>query len=377
MDWLTWVLGAAAAAVIGIVLQVVLVAFVKGYSDLFYRFVRRLRFRFSRKPTGSNELRPKPAVAIPDYFREAVEGRDNLDLAIFDLSLRPKIPLMDLLYFEYLKQRLKAGSLRRALIVPWSGQGNSEAVQAGERELIQNLELVFGSLWTSERIQVVTSRDLEALSAELLDEDFLASLSSLGDSQFLAQGSRVMGYRFKSYHDINAGRPEPIQARSMVEHAIRGWLTFQFVRAGELERGDAGSIGALMWERELSKLLLLRNIKRVAPHIDVALLMGKSVTYRTGLKKRPLPTFEADLAVEVFAPPDQLLDKCRSKLVAELAVTNEVVWRILDINEYANADAQLFVSPDGSTEKRGPRQAEATHAALVRLHRMYGYSVDP
>jgi hypothetical protein len=258
-------------------------------------------------------------------------------------------------------------------VVRWSGHGNAGKVEAREQELWKNIERIFRD--KTESLSFVSAAELSSLSIELLDADFLSSVELLGDRDFLSRTSRVMGHRFGSYHDINAGRPERTQARSLIEHTMRGWLIYKYLDKVVLPGSDGvASIGHLMWERELAKTLVLNRVRNDRMQgTCIGYLMGKDVTYRSGIRKQAIPTFDEETALEVFAPLSDIVRKCNDKSVAELAATNAVVHSILKGNRQSVMDglpAQVQL-PEG---KRAARQVSATVIGLRTLRKMYGLS---
>lgn len=282
--------------------------------------------REGKRGRGPSVLRnaPHPSSVFPEYFREQ---DSELDLAIFELSLRPDVPIMDLLYMEYLRRRLEEGSIKHAVIVPWSGWRDDHNEDA-EQEIIANLDAVFGEL--RQRVTVVTAAMLQRHANSVFQNHFFEEVGQLGDSEFLRRASAVMGYRFRSYHDINQGHPETHQARSIVEHTVRGWLISQYVESDFLQQADAPKrIGALMWERELTKLLLLRNLNSKHPELACSLVLGATVSYRRHLRRHPIPTFTGGTitAFGDWAEQQQLLSR---KPKQELRRVSAVLSEILD-----------------------------------------------
>jgi hypothetical protein len=370
---MNWLAGAALGGIVGLIAQVAALTVSQRYADRVRRTVRHFRFRWIHNEKATLRIRPRSASVLPEYFNEA--GSEKLDIAVYELSLRPRIPLMDLLYFEYLKLRLTQHSIQRLFIVPWSGNGDSSAVEHAEQELTSNLNRIFGTSWS--QVTLINSAKLSALSSELLENNFMSSLEALGDSSFLAECSRVMGHRFKSYHDINQGHPEALQARSLVEHAIRGWLIYRYLERNLLEDDGRSTlaVGSLIWERELSKLLLLRNLQLSKHNIRLGLMLGKSVTFRRKWHRSALPTYESSTTIEIFAPPSDLLNKCTTKSVPELSTTNDVVGAILRANHYEldfGHTASPGLLPFSNPHHNLGRQGLITYHGLMALRRMYG-----
>jgi hypothetical protein len=370
---MSWLVGAVLGGIVGLIAQTVAVLVSQRYADRMRRTVRYFRFRWAHGSKPSRSIRPRPASVLPEYFNET--GPDKLDMAVYELSLRPRVPLMDLLYFEYLKLRLAQQSIQQLFVVPWSGNGDSATVQQAEQELAANLHRIFGTSWN--KVTLVSAADLSLLSSDLLEDNFMSSLEALGDSTFLADCSRIMGYHFKSYHDINQGHPESLQARSLVEHAIRGWLIYRYLEHAVLEddqRSDL-AIGSLVWERELSKLLLLRNLQISRHDIRASLMLGKSVAFRQGWHRKPLPNYQSFNTIEIFAEASDIFSKCGTKSVAELSTTNDVVRAILHANNY-ELDFAHTVGPDfqrsGDSHRHLGRQGFTTYDGLMDLRRMYG-----
>lgn len=310
--------------------------------------------------------RPVPGEILPAYFRQ--QG-NHVDLAIYELSLRPDVPLMDLLYIEYLRGRLANGTIDNVVVVPWSGW-RDESNTEGENRIRKHLGAIFGPYFP--RVMVVTAAMLQEHADSVFENQFFEEVGSLGNSQFLRNASAVMGYRFRSYHDINQGHPETHQARSIVEHTVRGWLISKFVETEILCEPNAPRvIGSLMWERELTKLLLLRNLQDWHEDVECLLMLGRSVEFRSGLSRRPIPTF-AGGAITAFGEPGAQRELIARKSKAELRQTNRLLFDILstrtglrDLSAWGDSSEQRDGSP-----LRG--EARAVADSLRRVRALYG-----
>jgi hypothetical protein len=369
VEWVFLVLG----AILSLIAQALAVRISPRYAKWVAWLRRRWAFRRGRDANPVHH--PREADVLPKYFKEA--GPRQLDVAVYELSLRPKIPLMDLLYLEYLKQRLENGTVGRVYVVPWSGNQDSDEHRDAETLLRCNLERVFGTSFP--KITILFSSDLAPLSNDLLADDFFGQLEALGDSDFLRECSLTMGHRFKSYHDINSGHPEALQARSLVEHSIRGWLIFRYLIGMKLEVAPGSkspSIGVLMWERELTKLLLLRNLETRLPDARFGLMLGKSVTYRTGMRRVPLPTYQGGETLEIFVDLDELAEKCSTKTVSELAVVTEIVSAILEVNRSPDSPISLMTSGHHTAKSSSgvslEKHAQTAFQHVCTLRQLYG-----
>lgn len=275
------------------------------------------------------EPQVRPSATMPKYFREA--GPSRFDIVVYELSVRPHLPVMDLLYFEYLRSCLEAGTIETVYVVPWNGytvQTEATVADAEMALLTRNLTSVFGGQWA--KVEVVFGGELSRFNDTLLSRDFFDSLERLGDSQFLGLASRLLNTKFKTIRDINSGHPEKTRPRALVEHSIRGWLIYNFLleeRLRELRPDQSCNIGSLMWERELVKTLLLRNVQDQGAHWGM--LVGASIGYRKRGRRQPLPTFEAATSIEVFGDFDEQVRKLETKSLAELRQTRKVMRTIL------------------------------------------------
>lgn len=310
--------------------------------------------------------RPSPGAVLPAYFRQQ---EAQVDLAIFELSLRPNVPVMDLLYLEYLRARLADRSIKKAVIVPWSGW-RDKANAAGERKIQRNIAAIFGRL--TEQVTVVTAEMLQQHAGSVFENHFFEVVGNLGNSEFLRNASAVMGYRFRSYHDINQGHPETHQARSIVEHTVRGWLIAKYIECEHLSKpGGPQKIASIMWERELTKLLLLRNLLESHPDLEYSLILGTSVTYRRRMRSHPVPTF-AESALTAFGDIDQQHELIRRKSRAEVRRTNEVLTDILATRSTLSDLAVWGANPDGVADLRLRGDAKATMRSMRRILALYG-----
>lgn len=138
----------------------------------------RSRFRSARdtrrgRAPSIGRSRPVAGSVLPEYFRQQ---EDQVDLAIYELSLRPKIPVMDLLYIEYLRGRLEDDSIGEVVIVPWSGW-RDERNDDGESHIQSHLARVFGKY--SDRVTVVTASMLQEQADSVFENHFFEQVGNL------------------------------------------------------------------------------------------------------------------------------------------------------------------------------------------------------
>lgn len=265
---------------------------------------------------------PRQSTTFADYFREQ---DDRLDIGVYELSLRPDVPVMDLLYFEYLRSRIAAGSINEVVVIPWSGW-RDDANAEGEQTVQERVRAIFGDY--SSRVTVVTADDLQVHGTAIFDNRFFEQVGNLGDSEFLEFASSAMGYRFRSYEDINRSHPDSHRARSIVEHTVRGWLIFKYLESSRLDQAAAPlKIGSLMWEQELTKLLMLRNLEE-HDGVECSVMVGRTVSFGRR-RRKAIPTFDRK-AIEVFGDIDEMRELLSKKSRAELRTTQKVLNDILD-----------------------------------------------
>lgn len=360
--WLGVILGAVASLLV----HLLWTSRAHQLATLRVRMKAASETRRGRVPSLGGSM-PAPGKILPDYFRQQ---EDEVDLAIYELSLRPDIPIMDLLYIEYLRARVENGSIARVVIVPWSGW-RDEQNNDGENRIKEHLGNIFGAHF--DRVTIVTAAMLQEQANAVFENEFFKQVGNLGNSEFLRTASSVMGFNFRSYHDINQGHPESHQARSIVEHTVRGWLIYKYVEKTFINSPTPPKrIGSLMWERELTKLLLLSNIVANHKTIDCSLMLGASVTYRRWLKRIPLPTYESSNTIMVFGDYNAQVPVIAKKKRAELRKTNAVLCSILASQNGLRGLPGWVGNPEGLQSVSGLQgDALALARSLWRVQRMY------
>jgi hypothetical protein len=254
-------------------------------------------------PAGPHDtedrLRPSQALgtsAFPQYFRET--GPATFDIVVYELSLRPTIPLMDLLYFEFLRSCLESEKVKKVVVFPWNGWHFEDDESTEESQLAVNLPRVFGAYWPS--VEIVSGAQLIRFSDLILTREFFNSLERFGESVFLREASKLMGSTFRTTSDINRGHPSKLKVRATVEHSIRGWLISNYLQAEHLETHEAERslrVASLLWEQELLKTLLLNHLQEHS-EVEWGLLVGKTITYRQR-GRHPLPNFD-NSRIDIF-----------------------------------------------------------------------------
>lgn len=255
-----------------------------------------------------------------DFF--TLIGGGVMDQVVFQLGIRPTVPLVDLLYLEYLKHLLIQNRCKRIMIyatidLTFPKQGADEFAK-----FKSNAMRVFAE--HQAYVEVITSA-LPGNSNELLSEEFLQGLHYVNSAEFTDYLRRGVQWDGNGIQDFNRHHPEDMRLVFLYSHLIRAWHIHKLVLNDERLK-DARVLGLLLWESEVVQLVAVHWIRSRSSQLKVLPMLGKTLLYDSAT---PVPVFEPSLTLAVFDPWDVIVRRLLCKTHAELAVYVKILRTIL------------------------------------------------
>ncbi|MDH5415558.1 MAG: hypothetical protein OEW87_15585 [Flavobacteriaceae bacterium] len=295
-----WFIGIVIAVVVGWVVDTLFGAPVKKWVQEQAKNVYNVIIGFFvRKKTFDN------------YFD--VIGSDKVDRVIYELGLRPKIPLVDLLYLEFLHSLLKVGRVNKILVFPSIDLTYPAQSKEDFEEFRKNVLKVFCKY--KNQICIVDPFSITISTENFLSADFLETVKFIGSSKFITFVRDRLNLRINSFRDFNKLHPEDIRLLSMYVHLVRGWIIHNYMKENELLNTPV-NLGFIIWETEVDKLGFFVKLSSESQNILLTPILGKSILFG---KNRPIPVFEPANTLNIF---DEF-----PNIILKLANTNDKAVR--------------------------------------------------
>jgi hypothetical protein len=240
-------------------------------------------------------LRGRPKLS--DFFRVNT-GSSVIEYFVHQFGIRPHLPLLDVLYLEYLHHLLKTKKVRRILIYPTVDLTSSNQSTSGFGELAQRIRAIFGA--EPESVEVFTPFHPRMLpNHELATPQFLEMLRYVGSEEHRRYLLLKHGLKVRSIDDFNKYHPKESRLVVLFTHIVGSWKILRDLE----ERGFLHSrLGFILWETEGDKLGVYRSMLHARADGELAVALGKTLFAR---RRVPLPVAEFDSALCVFVDPSR------------------------------------------------------------------------
>jgi hypothetical protein len=303
-------------------------------AKLFLKKLRDYATRDILENRKAPKARGRPVKDIRSLFSKLPDIK--LDYVIYQMGIRPRIPLMDCIYHLYLKSLLKEGKIAKVVII--ATQDLSSPEQKDLELFSRNTKSIYGEYAKYINISFLSADDA-TLASKLLTEDFNNAVKHIEDAEFVQSWKRRLDLKDKVtkkaivnlLHPIpgnigkilNDGNPlnwtTTIRNQSglynIVHHINRTWII-----CCSLERiipeliSDTKSnlaIGSIFWEIEIAKLGMIdAYIKQKTGFLHYPIL-GSTVAHSDG--KTAIPTHKHNEAICIHDDIASLIEKMGRK----------------------------------------------------------------
>lgn len=305
------------------------------------------------------------------YF--SVIGGSHVDHVIYQLGLRPTIPLMDLLYLEFLNGFLLEKRAKKLFIYPSADLSYPSQDKPEYEEFKTNVLRVLSS--QKNKVCFMDPSLLQSHTQDLVSKEFLQAVRYIGSRQFIAFLRDVINWTGNSVSDFNKFHPEDMRLLTVYVHLLRGWSIRQYL----LESGifdKPVNLGFLMWETEVDKLGVFQWMAQHIPMMTITPILCRSITSQ---KNTPIPVFEPEKTIYIFDDMEKTLLKLANKQDREIKVYIEILSTIMAEN-YTNDFNHKVACKDGqalfrqqqimSTELANKKLTRKGYIALYLTHKL-------
>lgn len=371
--------------IIGAVLYGVADAFfqsevIKNHAIAFWKTIRRAYFR-DRYPT----VRGKPLRNIQDAFSHLPTGT-KLDLLVYQLGIRPEIPLLDALYCMHLRQLLETGAVEKVLIFPTTDLSASLSDQKGFPMFRDNIGKLFGDYRS--KLEYIDLYKTNIGASELISNSFNEAVAHIEREEVVSQwkgeldlhqdrvarrafetlfsqlpfDKRISKQVLESLNPIawSTSIKNSNLLQSTVHHINRTWLISKFLDDSVFSSSFSGKkklkVGSVLWEIEIAKYGIFDYCsKQENSKFGYYPIFGKTVSDSSRTGAIPTHSVYPDLVrqpITIFGDSEKmlrsLLEKPKSEVRSYVGLNELLLARVCQHDERVDF------------EKDGKAQCDAT-----------------
>ena len=307
---------------LGVAFFVVLcVAFFRKILKLLAKLWKQITRRFNSDKT------------INDYFY-VNDGYGKLDFVVYQFGLRPKLPVIDVLYLELLNKMQKKGKINKIVIFPTLDKSYKTQNEEDFEELKDNVSKIFCDC--IEKLEFVTPfRDSEITQKEILDDEFTKALEHLGSDSFYLEVKNKTKIKLKGIQDFNKHYEKKDKFITLITHIFKAWEVRQYLLNHILNSEKVNvNVGFIFWEVQFDKWGIYDKASEEEKVNKVSLLIGKSIV---DSNKNPVPVFKHK-AIGLFESEVEILTKIINYSDEHIKILMSIITAILQDNYNENID---------------------------------------
>jgi len=194
---------------------------------------------------------------IEKYFESSVRNNYPIDFFFYQLGLRKKLPIMDWLYFEYIKFLNENTRIKKLIIFPTID--TSEALQAGDDFSIfcENVKKIFKN--SGIELEFIDPfQDRYFYKKDLFSKDFIAALNYIGSEKFFKSLKKSFHIKITSISDFNKSRPKDDKIKNIFIHIHKSWSIVNYIREN-IKLDESVHISAIFWKWQVDKLGVIKH----------------------------------------------------------------------------------------------------------------------
>jgi hypothetical protein len=269
---------------------------------------------------------------VKSYFHTP-SGYNKIDLVAYQFGLRPNLPIIDLLYLELLKNMQSNEKIEKIVIFPTIDKSSVTQNEKDLDNLTENLKKVF--CHNPDCFEIINPfRDSALTSKELIEENFIDTLSYLGNQEFYNNVYDVSKHNINGIQDFNKYHKKDKAVMTLITHVFKAWEVREYIlnhiKSSSKEKMN---IGFIFWEVEYDKWGIYNRTAKDDKIEELTLLIGKSIFGKENFfsKYKPIPVFTRD-ALGVFDEKQEILEKITRHNKTQVKALIEIISTILQDN---------------------------------------------
>jgi len=241
--------------------------------------------------------------AISNYFKPDIPKDCKIDFFFYQLGLRKNLPIMDWLYFEYIKFLNKKFPIKKLIIFPTIDMTATSQAQCDFNEFCDNINKIFKS--SNIEFDIVDPyKDIYFDKDDLISKDFIETLKYIGSEKYFGY-LKKFDIRITSISDFNKFHPNDDKIMNIYTHVYKSWGIINYIKRN-IDLTEKVNISAIFWEWEVDKFGVLKHYSGNNMSINFWPVLG--ITQMLN-KTTPIPIFIEDKAIGIFDSKKYIIDK--------------------------------------------------------------------
>jgi hypothetical protein len=258
---------------------------------------------------------------ISKYFDSDVLEVKNIDLFFYQLGLRKNLPIMDLLYFEFIKYLNKTYKIKKLIIFPTIDMTETSQQDNDLNIFRENIDKVFKN--SNIEIDIIDPyKDRYFDKKDLVSNDFIETLKYIGSDEYFEILRDDYKIKINSISDFNKFHKDGEKIKNIYTHINKSWSIIKYIRKN-VDLTTQVNISAIFWEWEVDKLGVMKHC--LNNNIIFSPVFGLTQMLN---KKKPIPVFSEDKTICVFENIISIIKKA-NKLAPYLKKYNLLLESIL------------------------------------------------
>lgn len=218
---------------------------------------------------------------LEDFFNEEIKSQ-KIDYLFYQFGLRPKLPLMDVLYLEYLHSLVIKEEVGSIMIFPTIDLSSSRQKLYELTEFETNVKKIFKGCESRVEVDNPFAKDID--NEDLTSDRFLQMLRYIGSRRYFDYLQSDFGIEVGGIEDFNIYHAPDDKLLTIFTHLIRGWQISKRVKS-MIEQTSSSKFGFIFWETEFDKLGVFKKLAEDY-NLNVSFILGRTILDD---RKRPLP----------------------------------------------------------------------------------------
>jgi len=242
---------------------------------------------------------------ISNYFNPNIPKDYKIDFFFYQLGLRKNLPIMDWLYFEYIKFLNEKFPIKKLIIFPTIDMTATSQSQCDFNVFRENVDKVFKS--SNIKFDIIDPyKDIYFDKNDLVSEDFIKTLKYIGSKKYFDYLWEVFTIRITSISDFNKFHEVDDKIMNIYTHVNKSWGIINYIKAN-INLAEKVNISAIFWEWEVDKFGVIKYYsEKNKDKINFCPVLGKTQMLN---KTTPIPIFIEEKAIGIFDSEKTIIDK--------------------------------------------------------------------
>jgi hypothetical protein len=272
------------------------------------------------------KLKSRSPRSLSNYFR--VINSEVVDVYVFQLGLRPNIPVIDLLYLSFLLEAIRNNRAKKIIIFPSVDLSSPWQDNAAAMLMKKYVKEFFCD--RADQIDFIDPFSIaeQAKKVDLFSKEFLSIFRYISNSDFIQYANDQLKLNVKSYSDYCRFHPVELRLLNIYVHVARSYVIWKEKIEKMLPKeGEAPlKLGILIWETEVDKLGFFHWQRfENSANIELSVALGGTLMAD---KHRALPVFDSSKALDILGEKVEIYRKICSMNSRELKLYREVLRTI-------------------------------------------------